>query len=715
MGVRMWLQRFVRHEETPGDPVVDVIRRLVLPSAQGHRHACDDLARALFGVVCDGLLAEEALDVLTTAGPTIWIELDPALRPWAYGYRDSRVAAASAVPQPSNALAVALAACSRDGREREAALRHPLMGTDVRLLPVLAIRTVDWVPAVRRHALRVMAEVLIHADAAMLRALVPVTVRLLDRQRGDSVTELVRQALLRTDDETLSAVRRCEDLRGRRFAYTVSLEAGRMDLRRLTAAALGERDIVSRTRCAEVLAAQALAGDRPELVEELLDSGSARVRVEALTALVRLGRTAAGERFLADEASLMRLTAQWAVRRAGGDPAELYRQRLAPPAGRGARGLLAGLGDCGTRSDADLALAYLRDPRPRVRAEAVRVLRRLGARADLADLLEDPAPVVVRNVVDAIRAAGPGVPAERLWALLGEDRPRHVRQAAHRLLTGRDAWTRIRADLVLAGGRDEALVLRARADLAVWCARDAATTYQRCPDELRAHLLDLLARAEHAVGEGTARTLRWVLGTLTAFAGVFDIHLTVAAGDDAVRLARWARANGVKFTHIVLARGEAPSQPMLTLAGRGTLSEQRSAAADCAARLRAEGFTVVRVKIEAAPWNADVPQEDVVTPGRYFEHHVKVVVRDDLIGLAELAQAHAAHVSRNARRRHGDGVHERFVTQRCRDVGLPAARRRFDALLKALESAGFAVLEAEQEFVVDDDNPGIDHGWIEER
>ncbi|MEU8247920.1 hypothetical protein [Nonomuraea sp. NPDC048916] len=205
------------------------------------------------------------------------------------------------------------------------------------------------------------------------------------------------------------------------------------------------------------------------------------------------------------------------------------------------------------------------------------------------------------------------------------------------------------------------------------------------------------------------------------FAGVFDIHLTVAAADDDVeRLGGWSASNGVKFTHIELARGQVRSQPMLTIAGRGTLSEQRAAASACAARLRKEGFEVVRVKIEAAPWNADVPEDRATATaltGCYFEHHVKVLLPDDVtvLGeLAELAGAHSAHVSRNARRERGDDSHERFVTQRCRSVGLPTARRRLETLLDALESRGFAVLEAEQEFVVHDDNPEVDRGWIEE-
>ncbi|GAA3119914.1 hypothetical protein GCM10010466_08450 [Planomonospora alba] len=128
-------------------------------------------------------------------------------------------------------------------------------------------------------------------------------------------------------------------------------------------------------------------------------------------------------------------------------------------------------------------------------------------------MLEDPAPVVVRAVLTTVRTSGPGVPVERLWALLGAGRPRHVRQAAHRLLADRDAWTRVRADLLLAGDADEVLSLRARTDLSAWCARDAAQTYQGCPDGIRDELEELLSAVEGRIGEGDARLLRWLIGT----------------------------------------------------------------------------------------------------------------------------------------------------------------------------------------------------------
>ncbi|MFD8823943.1 hypothetical protein ACFV1C_16475 [Streptomyces sp. NPDC059605] len=211
------------------------------------------------------------------------------------------------------------------------------------------------------------------------------------------------------------------------------------------------------------------------------------------------------------------------------------------------------------------------------------------------------------------------------------------------------------------------------------------------------------------------------------FEGEFETHLTVRfdpGADDAeecARLARWARRHGLKLTRIVLDRGAVPDQPMLTERGRGSLSGQRAAAGLRAQALRAAGFPVVRVKIEAAPWNEDVPrtagEAAALSPDCHFEHHVKLLLSGgaDLLAARAAAERHGAHLSRNARRTDGRGRHERFVTQRCRAVGRSGARARLDALLRALDDAGLEVLETEEEFVVHDDHPAVDAGWIDER
>ncbi|MET9662585.1 hypothetical protein, partial [Streptomyces sp. NPDC006510] len=176
------------------------------------------------------------------------------------------------------------------------------------------------------------------------------------------------------------------------------------------------------------------------------------------------------------------------------------------------------------------------------------------------------------------------------------------------------------------------------------------------------------------------------------FEGEFETHLTVrfdpraggGTGDaeEAARLEHWAQRNGLKLTRIVLDRGTTPDQPMLSERGRGSLSRQRTAAALRSAELRAAGFPVVRVKIEAAPWNEDIPrtadEAAALSPDCHFEHHVKLLLSGEpqLAVARAVAERHGARLSRNARRTTGPGRHERFVTQRCHAVGRPEARAR---------------------------------------
>ncbi|WP_371502396.1 hypothetical protein OG871_35250 [Kitasatospora sp. NBC_00374] len=202
--------------------------------------------------------------------------------------------------------------------------------------------------------------------------------------------------------------------------------------------------------------------------------------------------------------------------------------------------------------------------------------------------------------------------------------------------------------------------------------------------------------------------------------GDFEVHLTVNA-DDADALAEWAAGQGLKFTHILLDRGTAAvSQPMLTLRGSGSYGEVAASTRRTARRMAGAGFTVLRVKIESVPWAEGVPQSDAdavrLGPERYFEHHVKLLLgpseRTD--GLADLAVRHGAHLSRNARRVRPDGLRERFVTQRCRLVGLAAAGRRLDALLADLTADGRRIASVEREFVALDSDETLDAGWIDE-
>ena len=204
------------------------------------------------------------------------------------------------------------------------------------------------------------------------------------------------------------------------------------------------------------------------------------------------------------------------------------------------------------------------------------------------------------------------------------------------------------------------------------------------------------------------------------FSGEFETHITVrfTPSEDIVDLKAWAKAHGMKCLHILLDRGEAPSQPMLTHWGKGSLSQQKAIAESLCQDLTSAGFTVTRLKMEGSPENEDVPQSPMDAARhpleRHFEHHLKLLLTPaaDISSLTDIAQQHHAHLSRNALRTRSDAYQERFVTQRCCGVGLPEARQQLEALVTALTIQGYRILEVEQEFVVYDTNLALDAGWL---
>lgn len=196
--------------------------------------------------------------------------------------------------------------------------------------------------------------------------------------------------------------------------------------------------------------------------------------------------------------------------------------------------------------------------------------------------------------------------------------------------------------------------------------------------------------------------------------GDFEFHITVS-GDDAAGLAAWAGERGVKFTHIVLARGETVSQPMLTVRGAGTAEAVLADAEAMAGELREVGFQVARVKVESSPFADGVPATaEQAVDDKYFEHHLKLLLPPgaDEAALADLVMPHGAHLSRNARRVRDDGRAERFVTQRCHRVGTDTAVADLDRLIATLHDAGHELVGVEREYVVHDSSPAVDAGWI---
>jgi len=407
------------------------------------------------------------LDHLTAGDPRNWAEFDLSARRtyWPAGTRCT----------PREALVVA--ACSADGYLREAAVHRLAVSPDPEAVPLLLIRCVDWVGPVREAAREAVVSKL---DESALRAVLPLLGLLRRRQVDDWMTTLFRDRL----PDLLDAALAVEDRETRRWAHREALAL--LSRERLLEIATRDEDFVVRAITGTALL------DRGECVEELLAAGAPKVRVRALT---QVGHA---EPYLADRTSAVRTMAQALVLKAGGDPAAHYRALPVSP------GMLAGLGETGTSDDAERLVRCLTDARPRIRALAVRGLRRVAPDSTaVRALLAAPSPAVTRQVVAFLRGTFVDVPT--LQGLLAADRPLHTRRAAVALLRDHNTWTRLHTDLTLLA--DPALAAEAEQDIRAW--QDHVTgMYTNPPAAWRAEMEVLCDRLEPAL----AREIRFALG-----------------------------------------------------------------------------------------------------------------------------------------------------------------------------------------------------------
>lgn len=332
------------------------------------------------------------------------------------------------------------------------------------------------------------------------------------RREGRWLADHIETVLREGPAEALTAALAAPDWRTRRVAYTVALDAGRLELEQMVSAAEHDGDLPTRIRCAEAAVKAALAAGTVDLVRPLLSSGTAMVRVEAIHVVAQAGDLAPAIAALADRNPLVRAVAQAAARRSGADPADRYRRLVTVP--ERAPGAIAGLGETGSAYDADLIRRWLDHPRPRGRAETVRALRRLDA-ADpglLSAMLTDPSAAVTRQVTAALRPWASRLDTRRLRDLLTDAHPQHVRTAAYILLRERDIWTRLLVDLELVSDQSPVMRNRARSDLATWLVREAATTYSMPQGRTADALADRLHDATNVLGEDQVRLLRFHFG-----------------------------------------------------------------------------------------------------------------------------------------------------------------------------------------------------------
>lgn len=496
------------------------VHRAVQRALSGTMSDAESAGRLLMAipVTTSGAVLLEVETVLMTADPRFWIALEEA-RGWLYWDKPyesfHQLASTDTVP------AACVKALFPDGRVREQAVRLLAKSGSLAALPVLGLRAADWVPQVRQAAREAISDRLAgDVDGAALTAVAPMALLLAQRRQGRWLAEEVTRRL--ADASSVHVVTRLldsPDLRLRRAAYQVLTDAGMLELERAVHAALHDRDIVIRSRCAEL--AKRMATDATDvtdssstaLIQQLLASRTPVVRAEALLALNRLGQLDTIKAALPDRSSMVRGTARFCLRPHGIDVVAIYRQQVSGDADAVTAGAVAGLAEVGTAADTDIITPLLNHPRVKVRVETIRALQSLAPEIDTEQMLalieENPSPAITRQAVVAVLARGAGLDPDRLLVLLEPARPVPVRLAARRLLASRDMAWRLAVDVMLLADADDTIAERARADLEAAMQQQLYTK----PTAQAAELLTThLADADRLLAPATARLLRFILG-----------------------------------------------------------------------------------------------------------------------------------------------------------------------------------------------------------
>lgn len=204
---------------------------------------------------------------------------------------------------------------------------------------------------------------------------------------------------------------------------------------------------------------------------------------------------------------------------------------------------------------------------------------------------------------------------------------------------------------------------------------------------------------------------------LKEYTGLFDLHLTLVevTQKNTLDLKLLTQFLNLKLIQIELDKGDYPTQVMTSSTHNGTLPEVIIQSQSLVKQLKP--FTVNRVKIEASPFNKDLPftAQDVLNLPltNYFEYHIKLIfhTQEDLTFLIDICSRYNAHLSHNANKKLSNNHYEKFVTLRLYQKGKIECDAMFYSLLSELKQI-YTVQKYVSEYCVYDTNVLLDNNWL---
>ncbi|MDR2871427.1 MAG: hypothetical protein LBV45_02690 [Xanthomonadaceae bacterium] len=155
---------------------------------------------------------------------------------------------------------------------------------------------------------------------------------------------------------------------------------------------------------------------------------------------------------------------------------------------------------------------------------------------------------------------------------------------------------------------------------------------------------------------------------------------------------------------------------MSTRRGRGSKSGQRIEASRLCRDLKAEGFEVACVEVEASSQNADVPRcnDEPVQPGCRSKSRITLLLSRSpgVLPPEAVARRHTARVPHKAVCMRGDDGRKRFMAQQYPPVD-DGVRQCLNRSLETLMPLDRGVPGSRSGCITHDGRIALDEGWIE--
>ena len=336
-----------------------------------------------------------------------------------------------------------------------------------RSLAYLLLRVNDWVEQVEAAANKGVWRRLRPEHVRDWLPLLGMLAKLRDRSRMDhswligGVEELFRLPECR---DALREAVRSADRGAARMGFAIAMGAEVSDRCEFVELALQSFDPVVRMSAASCVKEWTMCPNRATLLTRMGHDPFMPIRRQALYAMLdspKPDRTKWLVRSLLDFHHSMRHAARVYLREedTGFDARAVYFDTLSGAEGRSLASAIAGLGETGAKSDAEMLLAFAGHRRACVAAAAVRAIVALDGdqRVEwLIQTLSEASPAAAREAAVALEPHVGGLPVERLKTLVTSEFP-HTRRLALRLLLRRHPFDAITDALRGAMSEDTAL------------------------------------------------------------------------------------------------------------------------------------------------------------------------------------------------------------------------------------------------------------------